>query len=103
MRSPAAASQRKVTIESRPLLPSSLPGALLKRPNTAFTTRLLSDAKDRVPRLRYELTEVALRNFLTDAERIGVKCEKYRTGVANGWSFPPLAECRDAWARLYGP
>ena len=80
----------------------SLPGALVKRPNTALTTRLLSDAREQVPRLRFELTEVGLRNFLLNAERIGVVCTKYRNSAANGWTFPPLSECRKAWERLYG-
>jgi hypothetical protein len=80
----------------------SLPGALVKRPNTALTTRLLSDARQQVPRLRFELTEVGLRNFLLNAERIGVVCTKYRNSAANGWTFPPLPECREAWERLYG-
>jgi hypothetical protein len=25
------------------------------------------------------------------------------TNVANGWSFPPLKECRQAWVEKYGP
>jgi hypothetical protein len=40
-----------------------LPGALPKRPNTAFTNNLLANVRDRVPRLRWEATEVALRDF----------------------------------------
>jgi len=31
-----------------------------------------------MPRLKWDLTEVALRNFLTDEETIGVPCTKYR-------------------------
>jgi hypothetical protein len=73
----------------------SLPGALVKRPNTALTTKLLSDTREQVPRLRFELTEVGLRNFLLNAERIGVVCTKYRNSAANGWTFPPLSECRE--------
>ena len=41
-----------------------LPGALTKRPNTSFTNSLLASARERVPRLRWEATEVALRDFL---------------------------------------
>jgi len=37
-----------------------VPGALAKRPNTAFTSSLLENARERVPRLRWE-GEVALR------------------------------------------
>jgi hypothetical protein len=80
-----------------------IPGATYKRPNAAFTENLLDDARERVPRLRWDLSDVGLRNFLLDAERIGVVCTKYRTAYANGWSFPPLAECREAFAKLYGP
>jgi Family of unknown function (DUF5906) len=76
-----------------------LPGALAKRPNTAFTRiALLPDAKERVRRLWLE-TENALGEFLE--EEVG--CEKYRTSHANGWSFPPLAECRAKWDQKYGP
>jgi hypothetical protein len=80
-----------------------LPHALPSRPNTSYTKSLLEDAKERVPRLRWELTEPGLRNFLVDEETLGIVCTKYRTAVCNGWSFPPLAECREAWERRYGP
>ena len=80
-----------------------LPGALKARPNTAYTRSLMDDAIDRVPRLRWDLSDVGLRNFLTDEARIGVVCTKYRTAFANGWSFPPLSECREAWSKRYGP
>ena len=79
-----------------------LPGALVNRPNTAFTKSLLDDAKERVPRLKWDLTEVALRNFLTDEETIGVPCTKYRASWGNGWSFAPLSDLRKAWAKRYG-
>ena len=81
----------------------ALPGAPSKRRNVAFTNALLESARQSVARLRWEATEVALRNFLLDWERLGVVCTKYRTSAANGWSFPPLAECRAAWEKLYGP
>jgi Mesyanzhinovviridae DNA primase len=79
-----------------------LPLALPKRPSTTYTQALINDAKRKIPRLR-ELTEVQLRNFLIDEESIGVACEKFRSNAGNGWTFPPLAEARDAWARRYGP
>ena len=79
-----------------------LPGALAGRPNTAFTRNLVEDARIKVPRLR-DLTEVALRNFLTDEEALGVTCTKYRAAIGNGWSFPPLNEAREAWCGRYGP
>ena len=80
-----------------------LPGALANRPNTAFTQSLLDDAKDRVPRLKWDLSDVGLRNFLTDEESIGIPCTKYRASSGNGWSFAPLIELREAWCRRYGP
>jgi hypothetical protein len=82
---------------------SQIPGALIKRPNTAYTQDLLANARERIPRLRWDLSDVGLRNFLIDHERIGVVCTKYRNSVGNGWSFPPLSECREAWVKLYGP
>src|SRR6516162_5461345 len=39
-----------------------LPGAVVNRPNKAWTRSLLDDAKERVPRLKWDLTEVALRD-----------------------------------------
>ena len=84
-----------------------LPGALVRanppKPNTAYTRSLIDDAILRVPRLRWDLSDVGLRNFLTDEESIGVICTKYRSASANGWSFPPLSECREAWSKRYGP
>jgi hypothetical protein len=80
-----------------------LPGALSARPNTTYTRSLIDDAKKKFPRLRFDLSEVALRNFLLDATRIGVTCEKYRASIGNGWSFPPLLECRAAMEAIYGP
>jgi hypothetical protein len=79
-----------------------LPSALSKRPSTTYTQALIADAKSKVPRLR-ELTEVQLRNFLIDEESVGVPCEKFRSAIGNGWTFPPLAEAREAWERRYGP
>ena len=78
-----------------------LPGALLKRPDTAFTNTLLANAREAVPRLRWE-GEVALRDFLVDKGRLGIACDKYRASSGNGWTFPPLAECRKAWEAIYG-
>jgi hypothetical protein len=81
----------------------SLPGALPNRPNTAPTRRLVDDARDKFPRLRYDLSEAALRTFLVDSlERIGISCAKYKNSAFNGWSFPTLAECREAWEAKYG-
>jgi hypothetical protein len=65
------------------------------------------DEPDAKPVMSYSTIEALaapdLRNFLIDAKRIGVACTKYRDGKGNGWTFPPLAEAREAWAQLYGP
>ena len=73
-----------------------------KRPSSTLTKNLIADAKASVPRLR-ELTENELRNFLVNEETLGIICKKYRTNIGNGWTFPPLAEAREAWTRRYGP
>ena len=44
----------------------------------------------------------SIRNFLTDQEAMGVEIKKHRTASANGWEFPLLSECREAWAKRYG-
>jgi len=59
------------------------------------------DALDRFPRLRYELSDNALRDFLADKD--WPKAEKYRDSRNNGWSFLPLDESRRAWERRYTP
>jgi hypothetical protein len=83
--------------------PGVLPMALPGKPNTAYTRNLLDDARDKIRRLKWDLSEVGLRDFLVDEERLGVNCTKYRAANANGWSFPPLAEARAAWCQRYGP
>ena len=80
-----------------------LPRAITNRPNTALTRNLLDDAKERFPRLKWDLTEVGLRNFLIDEDTIGIPCTKYRAKFANGWTFASLEDLRGAWARRYGP
>jgi flagellar biosynthesis GTPase FlhF len=79
-----------------------LPGALPNRANTTYTKSLMDDAKDHSSRLRYDLTDVMLRNFLTDPERVGATCFKYRSSIGNVWAFPPLAEARTAWESIWG-
>jgi energy-coupling factor transporter ATP-binding protein EcfA2 len=79
-----------------------LPGALAGKPNTAYTRSLIEDTKTKIPRLRWDLTEVGLPNFLLDEESIGIVCAKYRSSNNNGWTFPPLAEARAAWSQRYG-
>jgi len=79
-----------------------LPNAPSARPNRSFTRDLFADARAKVPRLHYA-SEVELRNFLIDEERIGIACTKFRASSGNGWTFPPLAECREAWCKRWGP
>jgi hypothetical protein len=80
-----------------------LPKSLKDKPNTALTANLMKHARENVPRLRWDLSELGLKNFLTDRETLGIICTKRRFSVANGWSFPPLGECRAAWEKRYGP
>jgi hypothetical protein len=67
-------------------------------PSRAYTGDMLDDAKDKEPRLRLDLNEVGLTEFLKE-----VGCEQKRTSLANGWSFPPLAECCARFVERYGP
>jgi hypothetical protein len=82
-----------------------LPKATDKRPNRALTKDLIKHAGDRFPRLRLDLTEVALANFLDqDAGKgVGNVCAKARTSAHNGWSFSPLGECREVFEKFFGP
>jgi hypothetical protein len=80
-----------------------LPFPIVGRPNTTFTSHLIADAKERVPRLKWDLTEVMLWRFLTDAEAVGIPCTKYRNARGNGWAFAPLSEHRKAWDQKWGP
>ena len=80
-----------------------LPNAPSGKPNSSFTKFLLDDVKEKVPRLKWDLSDVGLRNFLIDEEAVGIACTTYRTAFGNGWSFAPLLELREAWCRRYGP
>jgi hypothetical protein len=82
---------------------AELPGAIVNRPNTALTQSLINHAHSRFKRLVWELTDKTLRNFLTNPRKLGgVVCKKYRNSQYNGWSFPPLAEARAAWEKMWG-
>jgi hypothetical protein len=74
--------------------------------DTAYTRSLVDDARDSVPRLR-SLSDVAMTDFLApddiNESTIGIVCTKHRDASRNGWTFPPLAECREAWSKCYGP
>jgi hypothetical protein len=80
-----------------------LPLPVRGKPRTSRTKDLIEDAILHVPKLRGDLSDVALRNFLMSSDATGIVCKKYRSASANGWTFPPLTECRDAWCKLYGP
>ena len=87
-----------------------VPGALvnnnplskkISRPNTAYTMSLTADARERFPRLRWELSDSMLEDFVTDNG--WPKATKYRDKFRNGWTFEPLTDSRQAWDRRYGP
>jgi hypothetical protein len=87
-----------------------IPGALvnnnpiskkLSRPRTAYTKSLREDACERFPRLRGELSDSIIADFMTDES--WVKATKHRDSKGNGWTFEPLKESRVAWDRRYGP
>jgi hypothetical protein len=75
------------------------------KPNTAYTRSLAYDARESAPRLK-GLSDVELGDFLAPDDEnqttIGIVCKKYRSAQRNGWTFPPLAECREAWSKIYG-
>jgi hypothetical protein len=81
-----------------------LPGATKKHPNRALTEQLREHAKDTSRHLRWDLSDVALAYFL-DKEKgkgVGNVCTKARTSQRNGWSFPPLGECREVFEKAFG-
>jgi hypothetical protein len=75
-----------------------LPGAWVKKkkPHIAYTSSLIADAREQVPRLKWE-SDVALTDFLKEKG-----CEKHRDSTANAWKFLPLAEARSAFDQAYG-
>lgn len=73
-----------------------LPGAWPRRPSIAFSAPLFDNARARSPRLR-ETSDHALANFV----RKQCGAVSHRDAKANGWRFPPLIECRKAWAQRY--
>ena len=87
-----------------------IPGALINnsplskkisRPNTGYTKSLREDACERFPRLKWELSDIMLEDFLTDEN--WMKAKKFRDAKRNGWTFEPLVESRAEWDRRYGP
>jgi ABC-type cobalamin/Fe3+-siderophores transport system ATPase subunit len=87
-----------------------VPGALinrnptskkLSRPNTAYTKSLRADAMERFPRLKWELSDSAIADFMVDES--WPKATKFRDNITNGWTLEPLAGSRREWDRRYGP
>jgi hypothetical protein len=88
-----------------------IPGALinpdpfkskkLSKPSTTYTKRLRDNATDRFPRLRYELSDNQLRDFLLDPD--WPKAVKFRDSKNNGYTFEPLGESRAEFDKRYGP
>jgi hypothetical protein len=74
-----------------------------KYPNRGLTRELIDDATKRFPRLKFDLDDFGLKEFLTDASRIGEVCTHQHFKIGNGYLFPPLAIARQAWEKLYGP
>jgi hypothetical protein len=86
-----------------------VPGALINwdvlkypkkksRPSTAYTHSLKKDAIDRFPRLRYDLSDTMIRDFILDEG-----WPKGNDNKNNGYSLFPLKESREEWDRRYGP
>ena len=80
-------------------LPGALVGKNMSRPSTAYTKSLREDAMDRFPRLKWELSDNNIADFLSDKN--WPKAQKYRDNKNNGWTFEPLKESREAWDRRY--
>ena len=87
-----------------------VPGALINadplskkmsRPRTAYTKSLREDAMSRFPRLRGDLSDNQIEEFMTDAG--WPKAHRFRDNRNNGWTFEPLIESRAAWDQRYGP
>jgi hypothetical protein len=72
-----------------------------ERPNTAYTKSLREDACNRFPRLKWDLSDNNIADFLSD--KGWLKATKYRDAKNNGWTFLPLKESREAWDQRYGP
>jgi hypothetical protein len=85
-----------------------IPGALVNwdaltdkrsRPRHVYTYSLRADAMERFPRLRHELTDNQIRDFLLDEG--WPKAIKWRDKIGNGYIFEPLQESRAAWDQRY--
>jgi hypothetical protein len=80
-----------------------LPSAEPKHPNWARAKNLRADAAEKFPRLRMDLSDKGMTDFLKDKKRTGILCELKQLTAYNVWTFPPLVEARTAWEGLYGP
>jgi hypothetical protein len=73
----------------------------ISRPSTAYTKSLREDAMNRFQRLKWELSDTMLEEFMTDEN--WPKAKKFRDNKRNGWTFEPLTESRAEWDKRYGP
>jgi hypothetical protein len=71
-----------------------LPGAWSQRPSLAYAGALYASMRHRSPALR-DASDKALSKFLRLNGAVPHKA------TVRGWQFPPLADCRDAWAKRY--
>jgi len=89
-----------------------IPGALINpdpikwpkkmsRPSTTYTKRLKDNATERFPRLKWELSDNQLAEFLLDSE--WPKAGRFRDSKNNGYTFEPLKESRQEFDKRYGP
>jgi hypothetical protein len=110
LRSPAMRRQQQHTMKEEEqwyltlLHDGMLPQSTDKLPRTSGSTPLLGDAWSKFPGLKYQFTAGKLRTFLVESKhRIGICCTKYEGSAWNGWTLPPLADCRTAFEAIYGP
>ena len=80
---------------------AAIPIRFIPLPAPFKTFSLRKDACERFPRLRWELSDSMLEDFVTDEGWL--KARKYRDSKRNGWTFEPLADSRKAWDQRYGP
>ena len=73
----------------------------LSRPSTAYTKNLREDAMQRYPRLRFELSDNTIEEFMTN--KSWPKATKFRDNKNYGWTFEPLTQSRAQWDRRYSP
>jgi hypothetical protein len=75
----------------------ALPSHLKDCPDRAIARTLAEDVRDRVPAIRYKMSDTAFGRFL---RKNG--CVSWRTAGIRGWQFPPLNEMRASWEKRFG-